>query len=212
MKTFRDWFYNDVLPSVEGGRGWKKDLADKAGMPLNSLVRIVNGETKSPSIDNVGAIIDACGGVEALIRRTGPNSPVEEVRGSGLPKIPVYGTAGAGDPQEFWSMEPEREIEVLPQYARKGMVAVRVDGDSMEPTIQKGAYVGVAPLDGPLTEGRIYLVNVAPFGRLVKRVRAGQGGCIELISDNPKYPPTVVPLEQYESVVVGRVAWVWQEL
>lgn len=212
MKTFRDWFYEDVLPAVEGERGWKKDLADRAGLPLNSLVRIVSGETKSPSIDNVGAIIDACGGVEALIKRTGPNSPVEKVSGSGLPRIPVFGTAGAGDPQEFWSMEPEREIEVLPHYARKGMVAVRVDGDSMEPTIQKGAYVGIAPLDGPLTEGRIYLVNIAPFGRLVKRVRAGQGGSIELVSDNPKYPATTVPLEQYDSVVIGRVAWVWQEL
>ena len=82
----------------------------------------------------------------------------------------------------------------------------------MEPTIQKGAYVGVVPLGGSISEGGVYLVNIAPFGRLIKRIRMGEEGSIELVSDNSKYPPRRLPLEQYESVVIGRVAWVWQEL
>jgi phage repressor protein C with HTH and peptisase S24 domain len=175
---------------------------------------MVLGKTPKPSLETVGAIVDALG-PEAffpVIKRTGSNSPVEQVKGSGLPTVPVFGSTGAGDPQEFWSMEPEREIEVLPQYARPGMVALRVDGDSMEPTISKGAYVGIAPLNGAVSEGGIYLVNVPLFGRVIKRLHLGDGGSIELISDNRKYPPTRLPLEQYESIVIGKVTWVWQEL
>ena len=189
-------------------------FARECGVAQQNLSRIVTGETAKPSLKNVGAIVDALGPEVffPVIKRTGANSPVEQVAGNGLPTVPVFGTTGAGDPQEFWSQEPERQIEVLPQYARPGMVALRVDGDSMEPTICKGAYVGIAPLNGAVSEGGIYLVSVPLFGRVIKRLHLGDGGCIELISDNSKYPPTRLPMEQYESIVIGRVAWVWQEL
>jgi len=186
------------------------------GVSQQNLSRIVTGEigAKGPGLKIVGAVIDKLYGSDAIpvIKRAYTNAPVEEVRGSGLPTVPVYGSTGAGDPQEFWNQEPERQIEVLPQYAKPGCVALRVDGDSMEPTINRGAYVGVVPLNGSISEGGIYLVNVAPFGRLIKRIRMGEANSIELVSDNRKYPPRSLPLEQYEAVVVGRVAWVWQEL
>lgn len=192
-------------------------VAQITGVSQQNLSRIVTGEvgTKGPGLKIVGAVIDNLYGPDAfapVIKRTGANSPVEKVQGSGLPTVPVFGTTGAGDPQEFWTQEPERQIEVLPQYARPGMVALRVDGDSMEPTINKGAYVGIAPLNGTVNEGGIYLVNIPLFGRVIKRLHLGDGGSIELISDNRKYPPTRLPLEQYDSIVIGKVAWVWQEL
>ena len=203
-----------VLGEACQSYGGQKNFAKAAGVPQNTISRIVRGETEKPSLANVGAIVDALG-PEAffpVIKRTGANSPAEQVRGSGLPTVPVFGTTGAGDPQDFWTQEAEREIEVLPQYARPGMVALRVDGDSMEPTIMRGSYVGIAPLNGGVNEGGIYLVNVPLFGRVIKRLHLGDGGSIELISDNRKYPPTRLPLEQYDSIVVGRVVWVWQEL
>ncbi len=209
---FKENFMNALASACEerGQSGFSRDC----GVPQTSLSRMVLGKTPKPSLETVGAIVDALG-PEAffpVIKRTGSNSPAEKVEGSGLPTVPVFGTTGAGDPQEFWSMEPEREIEVLPQYARPGMVALRVDGDSMEPTISRGAYVGIAPLNGAVTEGGIYLVNVPLFGRVIKRLHLGDGGSIELISDNRKYPPTRLPMEQYDSIVIGKVAWVWQEL
>lgn len=209
---FKENFLKVLADTCEerGQSGFARDC----GVPQASLSRIILGKTPKPSLDNVGAIVDAIG-IEAfspVIKRTGSNSPVERVEGSGLPTIPVYGSTGAGDPQEFWSMAPEREIEVLPQYARPGMVALRVEGDSMEPTISKGAYVGIAPLNGGISEGGIYLVNVPLFGRVIKRLHLGDGGSLELISDNRKYPPTRLPVEQYDSIVIGKVAWVWQEL
>ena len=195
--------------------GGQKKASEITGVPQSTVNGIVNRKV-TPSFRNLMAFYDAAkdkdGSHNPFMRRIGYFSPSEAVRGSGLPTVPVFGSAGAGEACEFWSQEPERRIEVLPQYAKAGCVALRVDGDSMEPTILQGSYVGVVPLDGSISEGGIYLVNVAPFGRLIKRVRAGQGDSIELVSDNRKYPPKLVPLEQYEAVVIGKVVWVWQEL
>lgn len=195
--------------------GGQKKASELTGVPQSTLNGIVNRKV-APSFKNLMAFYDAAkdkdGSCNPFIRRIGYFSPPEEVRGSGLPTVPVFGSAGAGEPCEFWSQEPERRIEVLPQYAKPGCVALRVDGDSMEPTILKGSYVGVVPLNGSIDEGGIYLVHVAPFGRLIKRIRMGEGGSIELVSDNRKYPPRSLPMEQYDSVVIGKVVWVWQEL
>ena len=204
--------FNEWLGGLIAKYGSQKKVCEAAGIPASTLNSIVKGKA-NPSIKHYLALKALADEPETIaIKRLGANSPVERVEGSGLPMIPVFGSAGAGEACEFWSQEPVREIEVLPQYAKPGCIALRVDGDSMEPTIQKGAYVGVVPLDGAVSEGGIYLVNVAPFGRLIKRVRAGQGDSIELVSDNRKYPPKTVPLEQYDAVVVGKVVWVWQEL
>lgn len=209
---FSDEFIERVARVVLAHGGQKK-FSELTGVPQSSLSSILNKKA-APSFKSIASMVDALGedAFFPVIKRTGSNSPVEKVHGSSLPTVPVFGSTGAGEPCEFWSQTPEREIEVLPQYAKPGCIALRVDGDSMEPTINKGAYVGIVPLNGPVAEGGIYLVNVAPFGRLIKRVRAGQGESIELVSDNRKYPPKTVPLEQYESVIVGKVAWVWQEL
>ena len=195
--------------------GGQKKASEITGVPQSTINGIVNRKV-TPSFKNLMAFYDSArdkdGSCNPFMRRIGYFSPSEEVRGSSLPTVPVFGSTGAGEPCEFWSQEPERQIEVLPQYAKPGCVALRVDGDSMEPTIQRGAYVGVVPLNGSISEGGIYLVNVAPFGRLIKRIRMGDANSIELVSDNRKYPPRTLPLEQYEAVVVGKVAWVWQEL
>ena len=59
-------------------------------------------------------------------------------------------------------------------------------------------------------EGGVYLVDIPPFGRVIKRLKIGDEDTLELISDNPAYPPKRLPIEQREKVVVGRVVWVWQ--
>ena len=211
-------FYPTVMGLLDKAieeHGSAKELAKAAGVNAPNISRWKNGK-QEPRVKDMGAIMDLIGvrvaPSPATMHRMGANSPVEKVEGSGLPRVPVLGTAGAGAPQEFWSSEPETVIEVLPQYARPRMVALKVDGDSMEPTIRKGACIGVVPLDGDIEEGGVYLVHIPPFGRVVKRVRAGQGDTIELVSDNAKYPPKSIPLEQYENVIIGRVVWVWQTM
>ena len=216
--SFEERFYAVLREQAEaGGRGWQQDFAGQCGIEQNALSRIMSGATKSPTLKNVAAIVDKLGW-EAfregppVIRRLGANAPIEAVKGEGLPKVPVLGSTGAGDPQEFWSAVPERMIEVLPQYAKPGCAALTVEGDSMEPTIRRGAVVGVVQPEGDICEGGVYLVDIPPFGRVIKRLKIGTEDSLELVSDNPAYPPKRLPIEQRERAVVGRVVWVWQEI
>ena len=144
------------------------------------------------------------------IKRIGPNAPIEKIEGENLPAIPVLGHTGAGDAIELFGMAPEFWLPVLPQYFRAGMIGLVVDGDSMEPTIHKGAVVGIMPYDGSISEGGIYLVHRPPFGRTIKRIRMGDEDKIELHSDNPIYKPTLVTPEGHEGLIAGKRVWIWQ--
>jgi SOS-response transcriptional repressor LexA len=144
------------------------------------------------------------------MRRMGSNAPVEAVTGDDLVAIPIQEYVGAGNALDFFTAEPERFINILPRFNRKNMRAYVVDGDSMEPTIKKGAIIGVVPIDGPLEEGKIYLVCRPPFGLVVKEVFS-KDGLIILRSANQKYPDDPVPYDGYDDIILGKVIWVLQE-
>jgi phage repressor protein C with HTH and peptisase S24 domain len=81
---------------------------------------------------------------------------------------------------------------------------IRVEGDSMEPTLFDGDEILV---DGDRREvgarGGVYVIRVE--GELmVKRLRPAVGG-VDVASDNPAYPPRFFRSGQLE--IVGRVAW-----
>lgn len=211
--SFKDKFYQ-VLREKSSERGWQTAFSEKTGIKQSSLSRIITGITPAPTLENVGAIIDALG-IESFldaptIRRLGEHSPVEKNSGAGLHPVPLMGETGAGAPQELFTGSSEHLIQILPQYYRTDMIALTVRGDSMEPTIKNGAIVGIAPLTEDITEGGIYLVSIPCFGRVVKRLRLSRDGQLLLISDNPDYEPiTVNPAEQ-EKTVLGQVVWVLQ--
>lgn len=212
---FKDRFMK-ILKERNAERGWQTSFAEKAGIRQNSLSRIISGSTKDPTLENVGAIIDAMG-IESFldtptIRRMGENSPEEKNSGSGLHPVPLMGETGAGDPQELFTGSSEHIIQILPQYYRTDMIALTVRGDSMEPTIKNGAVVGIAPLTEDITEGGIYLVSIPCFGRVVKRLKLSKEGKLLLYSDNPRYDPLAVDPAEQEKTVLGQVVWVLQSV
>lgn len=202
-----------------------RDLAQKAGISQGNLSSFMKpegepGRRETMSFDTAWKILEVLGlslpqvdedGVVSTIRRTGSNSPVEIVAGDDLPQIPVMGEVGAGNEVDLFEAVPECFISVLPRYYRQDMVTFKVSGDSMAPTISMGDYVGIIPFDGNLHEGGIYLVDLPPFGRVVKRVRMGKNGEIILLSDNPSYGERVIPYEGYEKIVLGQVCWIMQK-
>jgi len=165
------------------------------------------------AIDKAGAQITFPDQPIATIKRTRPLSPVEYVQGDGLVQVGVYGSAEAGKVGlEIFDLEPSRLVTILESYYRNGLIVIDVEGKSMEPTIKKGAVVGVVPVNGKPVEGEIYLIKRPHFGLLIKRVFIGKDTLI-LKSDNPEHPPIELPYEGYESdtIILGHVYWIMQK-
>ena len=147
--------------------------------------------------------------IQDIVRHTSPESidPGTSVR------VPVMGEVGAGMAVELWEQEPVDYISIMPEYIKEDLRVFRVTGDSMAPTIKRGAYVGVTPISNfQLTEGQIYLCYQPPFGLLVKRVRPASTHSVMLLSDNPDYQPIEIELGECEKIVLGEVRWVMQKV
>ena len=211
-------FYSKLREAIKESGISQAEMARKTGVQQASISRFVNekqGLDAEPAIrltHFLGGQISFPGkGIVPAIHRVGPNAPLEAVEGDDLPKVPVMGEAGAGNEAELFEAVPDCFISVLPRYYRKDLITLKVAGDSMSPTISMGDYVGIIPFDGILHEGGIYLVDLPPFGRVVKRVRMGKTGEIILLSDNPSYGERVIPYEGYEKTVIGQVCWIMQK-
>ena len=211
MKLYDDFM--EAFRQAVQEYGNLNQFAEHTGIAYGTLHRWYNSK-QIPSLQAIEPLLPYINWPPHLpkIKRLGEHSPVEAVNGDDLPTVPVHVSAGAGQPIDIWNAEPSRSIPVLPRYYQENIAAVEVLGDSMEPTIKKGAFVGVVPISGDLKEGDVYLVRRPPFGLLVKRVRMNENGEIILTSDNPAYPPQVVPFEGYEDIIIGHVVWCWQNM
>ena len=174
---------------------------------------------KKPRLESLASILDILEakiyfpGQAGIIRRTDKTSKAEAVIDDpSLPRVPVLGCVGAGAECEIYDVEPDFFIHVPPEYYREKLVVFKVHGDSMEPEIRMGSYVGVVPFDGQLQEGRIYLVYLPPFGSVIKRIYMGEHGEVTLVSANPKYGKRILPIEEYEGLIRGQVIWSLQKM
>ena len=124
-----------------------------------------------------------------------------------IPRLPVEASAGPGatalDERVIgtfgFSRRWLREQGLDPQT----LSSIRVDGDSMEPTLREGDEILVDRSPRPLRDG-IYVARTGD-ALLVKRLVTGRPGLITLVSDNPAYP--AFDLAADELAVVGRVVW-----
>ena len=142
-------------------------------------------------------------------------STVENYRG-----IPLYvsGRLSAGsnglyfDDNEY----PESEVIVfrpeLGHRSKHNLVAVRVGGKSMNPTIPEQSIIVVDMDDREFVNRKIFCVNdpddSGQWVSAVKRVQRWEKGFV-LISDNSEVPPKVVGLD-WPDLCVGRVIWMWR--
>ncbi len=96
-----------------------------------------------------------------------------------------------------------RQLRVRADNA--SMIAVR--GDSMDPTLADGDMILVDRGDRRGQSGRIHVVRHDGL-LLVKRLARASGG-VELVSDNPTYPPIVI---EGPPDIIGRVVWLSRAL
>lgn len=199
----------------------REAFAARAGIGVNSLRRYESGE-RSPTAEVLKKISDAfslspeyllsgdTSGVFGGARRI----PFDELVREEPVKIVRLATrpeGGTDTPIEDWiegRVFLSREDLELLQRTEKQLVTVRVDGDSMEPTIKAGDEVIVDVDDRRLRDG-IWVIAMSGY-LVATRLQVRPDGTARMLSDNDKYPPVELggdpagPLTQTLQIV-GRV-------
>lgn len=103
-----------------------------------------------------------------------------------------------------WLM-PLVDFRQITMSAPDNIKMIKVKGDSMEPTLKDGDWVLVdISRISPDSDG-LFLLRLAG-GLAVKRIQCGLGNNINVLSDNPNYPP--LPPTTLEDVpIVGKVIY-----
>ena len=121
-----------------------------------------------------------------------------------VPEYNVRVSAGHGEYQGIEHVKQELQIpkQWLPDNGKVGLV--KVEGDSMWPTIAHGDFVGVEFSSGYTSDG-LYLIRVEDAA-FVKRLQK-EFNLIRIISDNPQYREmSVSPDDGSDFGLIGRVA------
>ncbi len=133
-----------------------------------------------------------------------------------VPRIDVAAAAGAGG-----LVEDERDATPFhfdPAWLRQlsarpeALSIIRVEGESMAPTLTPGDDIMVDASDGieRLRDG-IYVLRRDDV-LLVKRLkRSGLSGSVDIVSDNPAWP-TDAAVSLSTLTVIGRVVWAGRRL
>lgn len=136
----------------------------------------------------------------------------------GVPRLDVQASAGPGatDSAEKRLGRIGFDSAWLRRLGLSGgspdrLSVIRVDGDSMSPTLSDGDEILVDGDDGAgrLRDG-IYVIRIED-ALVVKRLALGPGGRLSVRSDNDAYPGWP-DLEPGAVDVVGRVVWVGRRL
>ncbi|MFZ3071796.1 MAG: XRE family transcriptional regulator [Thermodesulfobacteriota bacterium] len=124
--------------------------------------------------------------------------------------IEVYGINNSGSPKEFPKGEPVGSICVSKKDMAKGIVALKVEGDGMTPTIIAGATAGIDTTDRHLISGKLYAVWFNYEGVTIKRIFVYPDRIV-VKPDNAGFPDTTIPTANIgENFIIGRVKWVYQ--
>lgn len=124
-----------------------------------------------------------------------------------IPRLLLSASAGPGAFAD--EEEPIGAFGVTERWLREQgldprmLQAIRVAGDSMDPTLRDGDEILVDRTPRPPRDG-IHVLRV-DGALLVKRLETGRPGKLVLKSDNPIYDP--IELAPAEVEVIGRVVW-----
>ncbi len=132
-----------------------------------------------------------------------------------IPKLLVGASAGPGAHNDAEALAGKigfdekwlRKMGVDP----KQLSLIRVEGDSMLPTLADGDDIMVerAAATAPLRDG-IHVIRMDDV-LMVKRVARGPGGRLSVLSDNPAYPDWA-DVDGPSVTVIGRVVWAGRRL
>jgi len=166
-------------------------LAEVLGLPVS---RLLEGQEESLQDEASQTQID-----RALHRARQAAEPVP-----GVAALPVLGHIRAGPLSEI-EQHDEGVLQLPEAFAGNADYALRIEGDSMEPTLREGEYVAVhrrhTAEDGDIVIARVGAELV------LKRLRRSPHG-VTLQSDNPAY--AAIPTSDGELEIEGVVMCSWR--
>lgn len=200
----------EKLSALKAEAGLTTDaLSQASGVPKGTINKLLNGETRNPTVATLSALAQALG--VPLSELTHLKSAPEAIPGvyrlsqpplknaaAVLPiehkKIPLLGEIAAGQP-----IYAAQELETVDcGDALPCDFALRVRGDSMiGARIRDGDVVFIRRQDD-VDDGRIAAVAIDGEATL-KRVYHIKNG-LQLLSENPDYPPMVFTLDDCGSI------------
>ena len=151
-------------------------------------------------------------GEKSLPKSLVPEMVLSESFGNGAFRIPVLDQSlSAGKGQLLPDSDVSTGYIAVPKELKRygnNLTALYVNGDSMEPTLQRGDLI-VCDSCGWDGEG-IYALRMDGCG-YVKRL-ARKPGKIVVISDNPKYEAWEEPAESQAIDIIGRVHYTFKHV
>lgn len=183
-------------------------LSERSGVPKGTINKLLNGETRNPTTQTLRRLAEALNcPLEALLCKpedipgVRKLSQTPQLRNADdlLPalkkRVPLLGTIAAGTPIHC---EEDIESAEAAGAAIRCDFALRIRGDSMiGARIHDGDIVFIRKQDDVL-DGQIAAVLVDGEATL-KRVYHIPNG-LQLLSENPKYPPMLFTYPDHESI------------
>lgn len=156
--------------------------------------------------------------IEWLVTGQGPKYPGQtaqhEALGDEFGLIPLYDAkVSAGNGSWTDGATVLTKLAFTKHWLRKMGVtekqcsAVRIDGDSMEPTLSEGDMVLIDHQQREVAGDSIYVIRLDQH-LYAKRLRWVPGGMLEIISDNHLYPPMKVEAAHLPEIdIIGKVIY-----
>lgn len=182
QKSFRDAF----LAAIKSSGKSMRQVAQDAGVSYEQLKNLAQGKSKSTNVDDAVRIAASFGtNLESFLE--GQMISTEH------PTIAIAGKVGAGAQVPVFDAYPKGagpQVECPPGLAPHNIVAVEVEGDSMEPVYSAGDLLfysrnGHDSVPTDIIGHRCVCEDLNGMG-WVKQVKAGdEPGLFHLISLNP---------------------------
>jgi len=87
------------------------------------------------------------------------------------------------------------------------LIAVKVECDAMYPDIKPGSLVIVDKLQNNVNMDGIYLMKMDDSIRM-KLVQKAPNNKVQLSTINSKYKPILIPLDELDDSIIGKIVWV----
>lgn len=183
-----------------------RSFAEKAGVTSGYISMLTLGKNSSgrkpitPSIETYKKLAAAMGmSIDELFQKL-DNPPINipsrdlvffKMDDLQHHKIPLVGSVAGGQPIY------DEEVDMMIEGPTKASCAVRLVGQSMEPTYMDGDIIYIREQPN-VNDGQVAVV-ILDDEACLKRVYHIQNG-LQLLSDNPKYKPITATFDEYNTI------------